>query len=58
MIIKYFEANHPKNGFDIIIGYNEDLKIESVTYTDDEDVYLTEFVKSHIIGEIKIYTNT
>lgn len=52
----YFEATHPKNGSDVTIAYDEDLKLVSATYSSDgEEVDLTDSIKQRFLSEINQY---
>ena len=52
---KHFQTMHPRNGFDVIVEFDEDKRLVGATYTDGEDVELTEVVKIHLQSDIDIF---
>jgi len=52
---RFFQSTHPKNGHDVYIGFDEDQRLVAATYTDGEDVELTDMVKSHFQSDIEIF---
>lgn len=54
---KHFEANHPVDGSDIVVEYDEDGRLVGATYQgDDADVDLSDSnVKSKIQADIDLY---
>lgn len=52
---RFFQSTHPKNGHDVNIEFDEDQRLVAATYTDGEDVELTNMVKSHFQSDIEIF---
>lgn len=52
---RFFQTTHPKNGHDVNIEFDEDHRLVAATYTDGEDVELTDMVKSHFESDIKAF---
>ena len=49
------KTTHPKNNQDVIISFDEELIIISATYTDGEEVEMTDVVKSHFEQDLFMF---
>ena len=51
----FFETTHPKNGYDIVVHYDEDCKLVSADYGDGECVELTSAIKASLQADIDAF---
>jgi hypothetical protein len=52
----FFETTHPKNGYDIVVHYDETGKLVSAEYGDGECVEVTSSIKATLQADIDAFT--
>lgn len=51
----FLTTTHPKNGHNVTVEFNEDLRVVNATYDDGEEIEMTPAIQEHLQADVNTY---